>query len=310
MIVKNIVPFALLALLAACGSKEKDKEAPAASASAATTAGPHKMGKEASSATPATSSSSAATTAVVGPKWLAGIPVKAATAKAGDRVWGVTPGAGPESVLFGVVEVDSLQPDGLTTVGLTKSGDKLVKDTGAAAKHPHVPGALITAAQGVEAAKIKKDEIVIAPVPGYHTTAAHVVKVAGNTATIKFVEGEKVREETTEYAVPLAKGIAPFAYVAVKSGANYKEILVAAVVDDQVFGVDEAGMFYKAAKADVKPLNVVWKERKKGDKVVVFDAAGNSETTINTVSVDKWVYKVKVGGAEKRVPFYAVVDSL
>lgn len=60
----------------------------------------------------------------------------------------------------------------------------------------------------------------------------------------------------------------------------------------------------------MKPLNVVWKDRKKGDKVVAFDASGSNETTIDTVSVDKWVYKVKVNGVEKRVPFYAVVDTL
>jgi len=313
---KHIVPFAALALLTACGSKEKTDTGASASATASSEPAHHKMGGAASAmpsgtaAAMPTGSAQVLPTTTAGPKWLTGIPVKPATAKAGDRVWTLTPDAAPEHVLFGVVEVDSLQPDGLTTVGLTRTGDKWVKDAGAAAKHMHMPGALASAAQTVDVAKIKNGDIVIAPVFGYHTTAAHVIKVAGTTATVKYVDGDKVHEETTDYAMPLAKGIAPFAYVAVKSGAGYKEILVAAVVDDQVYGVDEAGTFYKAAKADVKPLNVVWKDRKKGDKVVVFDASGNSDSVIDTVSVEKWVYKVKAGGAEKRVPFYAVVDSL
>lgn len=307
--------FLALTLLAACGSKEaKDKETSEPAASAASSAGkPSKMGAAASaSASPAGSGSAEAVPKAPadGPKWLAGIPVKPAAAKAGDRVWAVIPEAAPESVLFSVVEVDSLQPDSFTAVSLARTGDKLAKDTAATAKHAHLPGALVSAAPNVEVAKIKKDEIVIAPIFGYRTEPAHVVKVKGTSAEIKYLKGDKVEQETTEYAVPLAKGIAPFAYVAVKSGASYKEILVAAVVDDQVFGVDDAGAFYKAAKADVKPLDVVWKERKKGDKVTVFEPSGSAETTIDTVSVDKWVYKVKVGGAEKRVPFFAVVDKI
>jgi hypothetical protein len=313
MIAKHLGPFLALTLLAACGSKEKEHEEPGATASAAPSSAATIHRRTMLSASAATTAATAAPLASGAPVaaggLFAGVPVKPATAKAGDRVWSVTPGAGPENALFGVVEIDSLQPDSVTTVSLTRTGTKLAKDA-AAAKQAHVPGALVSAAQGVDVAKIKKDEIVIAPVFGYRTTAAHVTKVAGGIADIKYVNGEKVHEETTEYAVPLAKGIAPFAYVAVKSGASYKEVLVAAVVGDQVFGVDEGGTFYKAARADVKPLDVQWKDRKKGDKVVVFDASGSAETTIDTVSVDKWVYKVKVNGAEKRVPFYAVVDTM
>ena len=62
--------------------------------------------------------------------------------------------------------------------------------------------------------------------------------------------------------------------------------------------------------AEVKPLDVQWKERKKGDKVVAFGPSGSAETTIETVSVSKWIYQVKLGDALVRVPFYAVVDKL
>jgi hypothetical protein len=304
MKVRATIPLLSLALLAACSSKEPHDAGPSASASASA-----KPPASATASAAPKASAAAPKDAFTPPKWLAAVPSKPVPGKPGDRVWAVTPFSGQEGTFFSVVEIDSVQGDSATTASLLRMAGKLQKDESFAPKRPRSPGALMTPAQNVEAAQIKKDTIVIAPVFGYRTTAARVVKLDGGVAEIKYVSGDKVMDEKTEYAVPLASGVAPFAYVAVKNGASYKEVLVAAVVDDQVFGVDDNGVLVRAPKAEVKPLDVAWKDRKKGDKVVAFDANGSVETTIEVVSVMKWVYTVKMNGAERRLPFYAVVDK-
>jgi hypothetical protein len=291
-----------LPLLAACSSREPHEVGPSASASAGPTAS--------ASAPPKASAAAPPKDTFTPPKWLATVPSKPVPAKPGERVWAVTPFSGQETTFFNVVEVDAVQGDAATTASLLRMTGKLVKDESFSPKRPRSPGALMTPAHNVEAAGIKKDTIVIAPVFGYRTTVARVVKVDGAFAQIKYVNGDKVMDETTEYAVPLATGVAPFAFGAVKSGASYKEVLVVAVVDDQVFALDEAGNLTKTPKAEVKPLDVAWKDRKKGDKVVAFDASGSVETTIEVVSVMKWVYTVKINGVDRRLPFHAVVDKI
>jgi hypothetical protein len=321
MISHRVLSVLALSALAACSSSEKENEHPEASGAPSGTAAPsgramaHRPTTTASGATsaaPATTTTASAapsgSPAAGGASWEAGLS-KPVTEKPGARVWALAP-AGGEKGLFSVVEIESVQGNSAATLSLIKSGDKLAKDAGA--KHVGTPGALIWPAASIKDAKIKKGEIVIAMLPDYHTTAAHVVKLKDKdeAAEVKYAHGDKVKDETVTYAVPLATGIAPFAYVAAKKGSSYQEILVAGVVGDEVYGVDEAGAVVKVAKADVKPLAIEWKDRKKCEKVTVFENNTSVETTIDTVSVEKWVYAVKVNGAEKRVPFYAVVDKL
>jgi len=313
--------LALLSLvpLVACGekkeeeNKDKDTSQPALKSSAHT---PHHAPSGAASDGPAASgspSSAPTGTSTAGPSasgggWQSGLPAKPVTAKVGERVWAMAPNASAATAFFGVVEVESVQGNTATTEGLLLADGKLAKDP--ASKHPGTPGALIEAAALPKESKIKKGEIVIAWIPGFRTTAAHVVKLKDDAAEIKYAHDDKVKDATVTYAVPLATGIAPFAYVAAKKGSGWEEILVAGVAGDEVYGVDEAGGAVKVPKADVKALDVQWKDRKKGDKVTVLEGGAATETTIDTVSTEKWIYKVKINGAEKRVPFYAVFDKI
>jgi hypothetical protein len=306
---RTTAAFALVALgtLAACGSKEPPK--PELAASAAASSKPAPMISAKIVATTPTTIASAMAAAVAGPKWLADVTPRAILAKAGDRVWALSPTGAGDSAVFNVAEIDSVQGQMVTLASLGRSKIGLVRDA-TAPKRGGIPGGLLTPAAAVEGSKIKVDDFVITMLTGARTTVGHVTKVAGKDATFKFVSGEKVDEDSTQYAAPLGKGIAPFAYVAVKSGAGYKEGLVAAIVDDKVFAIDETGAVLEAAKADVKPLDLQWKERKSGDKVTVFDASGSSDAVIDKMSVSKWIFLVKVGTASKRVPFYAVFDKI
>lgn len=308
---RTTAAFALVALgtLVACGSKEPPKPDLTASAAPLASAKPTPLASAKLVPTTPITIASATAPAMAGPKWLADVTPRAIIAKPGDRVWALTPTGAGDSAAFNVAEVDSIQGQMVTLASLVRGAAGVVRDD-KATKRAGIPGGLLTPAAAVEGSKIKADDFVITTLPGARTTVVHVTKVAGKVATFKYVNGEKVDEETTQYAAPLGKGIAPFAYVAVKSGAGYKEGLVAAIVDDKVFAVDDTGAVLEAPKADVKPLDLQWKERKAGDKVTVFDASGSSEGTIDKMSVTKWIFLVKVGAASKRVPFYAVFDKI
>jgi hypothetical protein len=304
--------FALIALgtLVACGSKEPPKPELAASSAASAKPAPAVSAKIVlPTMVTAAPTPSAIAPAMAGPKWIADVTPRAILAKAGDRVWALSPTGAGDAAVFNVAEIDSVQGQMVTLASLVRGAAGLVRDD-KATKRAGIPGGLLTPAAAVEGSKIKVDDFIITMVPGARTTVGHVTKVAGKEATFKFANGEKVDEATTQYAAPLGKGIAPFAYVAVKSGAGYKEGLVAAIVDDKVFAIDETGAVLEAAKADVKPLDLQWKERKTGDKVTVFDATGSAEGTIDKMSVSKWIFLVKVGTTSKRVPFSAVFDKI
>ena len=306
---RTTAAFALVALgtLAACGSKEPPK--PELVASAAASAKPLPVVSTKIAVTTPTTIASVMAPAATGPKWLADVTPRAILAKAGDRVWALSPTGAGDSAAFNVAEIDSVQGQMVTLASLVRGTAGLARDA-KATKRAGIPGGLLTPAAAVEGSKIKTDDFIITMLPGARTTVGHVTSVVGKDATFKYANGEKVDEEKTQYAAPLGKGIAPFAYVAVKSGAGYKEGLVAAIVDDKVFAIDDTGAVLEAAKADVKPLDLQWKERKSGDKVTVFDASGSSEAVIDKMSVTKWIFLVKVGTASKRVPFYAVFDKI
>jgi hypothetical protein len=304
--------FALVALgtLVACGSKEAPP--PDLAASSAASAKPAPLASAKVTLPPMVTANAATTAlapAMAGPKWLADVAPRAIIAKAGDRVWALSPTGAGDGAVFNVAEIDSVQGQMVTLASLVRGAPGLVRDD-KATKRAGVPGGLLTPAAAVEGAKIKVDDFIITMLPGARTTVGHVTKVAGKDATFKYANGEKVDEETTAYAAPLGKGISPFAYVAVKSGAGYTEGLVAAIVDDKVFAIDETGAVLEAAKADVKPLDLQWKERKAGDKVTVFDASGSAEGTVEKMSISKWIFLVKVGTASKRAPFSAVFDKI
>ena len=303
MIPDRALSIAALGLLVACSSKEHAEPGARASASA-----PAAVTTPAVTAAIPTPPPAAPKDAAV--RWVSTVPSRPSTARPGDRVWAVVPIPGQETASFGVVEVDAVQGDTATTWSLVRVDGKLRKDEAFAPVHLRTPAALFSPALSLAAAKIKAGDVVIAPIFGYHTTVAHVVKITGEDAEVTYVHGDKVKHETTPYAAPLATGVAPFAFVAVKSGASYREVLVTAVIGDQVFGLDESGDFVKAAKSEVRPLDVQFKDRKKGDKVIAFDASGSAETTIDVVSVTKWVYQVKIDGVEKRLPFHALVDKI
>ena len=306
----SLLGFALLAILAGCS---KEQPAPSGAGSVRLPLGPAASARPVMSATAAVRATGATTVTAPGsttalppgPRWLSVLPSRPVSAKPGERVWAVVPATG-EAVRFGVYELESSQGNTGTVLGLLPGADGATKDP--SAKHALVPGALMSPASDL--AKLKVGDIVITPVAGDRVTAAHITKLDGKRAYFKFVRGEKTDDESSAYAAPLATGIAPFAFVAFKSGSTYMEGLVAAVVDDRVFAIDEQGRMLSAPKAEVKPLDVQWKARKKGDQVTVFDESGMTETTIEAASVAKWVFQVKVGGALKRVPFYAVVDKL
>ncbi len=318
MISLRTLSFATFGLLVACSSKEKDEPATthpsahvpmhasahaSAMGSPGATAAPMASGSAAAPGTAAAPGSAAATSPAGG--WVGSVPAKPVTAKVGDLVWALVPGATPDTASFGVVKIDSVQGTLATTLSLGADGKP-----DPAAKHAGTPGALFMPALSPSAAKAKVKDIVIAALGGSYT-AGHVLKITGDTASIKHLDGgDKFKDETVSYAAPLGTGVVPFAFVGVKSATGWHEVLVAAVVDDQVFGIDVDGHVLKAAKADVKPLDVQLKNRKKDDKVVVFDGAGSAETKIDTVSREDWLYKVSINGTEKRVPFFALVDKL
>ncbi|MEP7126819.1 MAG: hypothetical protein ABJE95_38165 [Byssovorax sp.] len=313
---RTTAAFALVALatLAACGSKEPPTpELGAASSSASAKPVPMASVKTITptGTTSAATAASAVAPAMAGPKWLADVAPQAILAKPGDRVWALAPTGAGDGAAFNIAEIDSVQGQMVTLASLARgtAGLGLVRDD-KAAKRAGIPGGLLAPAAAVDGSKIKTDDFIIAMIPGGRTTVGHVTSVANKLANFKFANGEKVDDEKAQYAAPLGKGIAPFAYVAVKSGTGYKEGLVAAVVDDKVFAIDETGAVLEAPKADVKPLDLQWKERKTGDKVTVFDASGSSEAVIDKMSVAKWIFLVKVGTASKRVPFYAVFDKI
>ena len=282
MISLRAFSFATLGLLVACSSKEqKDESAtthPSAHASAhaamhgsahaSSTGAPMATGSAASTA--AASGAGAATAPAGG--WVGSVPAKPVTAKVGDFVLALIPGASPDTATFGVVKIDSVQGTLATTLGLGADGKP-----DPAAKHAGTPGAIFLPALAPSAAKAKVKDVVIAAIGGSYA-AGHVTKITGDTAVIKHLDGEKFKDDTVSYASPLGTGVAPFAFVGVKSAAGWHQILVAAVVDDQVFGIDAEGHVLKAARADVKPLDVQLKNRKKDDKVVVFEGAGSAET--------------------------------
>lgn len=286
-------------LLAACGGKKE--EVPAAASSQPTAS--------ATATVTATATATAAPPAKP-PSWLAGVPVKPVTAKPGERVWNGSPYPNAENVSFGIAEVDSVQGNTATVASLMRQLGMLTRDDKIAPKRPFTPGLFILPARGVDVVKPKPKDWVITPIFGYRTGIAQITKVEGKIATIKYVNFDKVAEETTEYVEPLRTGIVPFAFVAMKKGDKMMEAIVLAVEGEQVFGVDDQGTVLKAAKSDVKPLKIEWKDRKAGSKVTVLDYTGAVETAIDKVTETKWVYEVKVNGATRKVPFSAVVDKI
>lgn len=290
--------LALASLLAACGGKKE--EAVAAATSATTTA---------------TTTVTATTTATAAPpprppSWLAGVPVRPVTARPGARVWSGSPYPGAENVSFGIAEIDSVQGSTATMASLMRQLGTLIKDDKFAPRRPFTPGLFILPARTVTEVKPRPRDWVITPIFGYRTGIAQITKAEGKLATIKYVNYDKVMEETTEYVEPLRTGIAPFACVAMKKGDKMTEAVVLAVDGDQVFGVDDQGNVLKAPKADVKPLRIDWKDRKAGSKVTVLDDTGAVETKIDKVTETRWVYEVTIHGVTKKVPFHTVFDKI
>lgn len=297
------LPLALTLLPACQGCKSKS-EGPSGTASAAASGSAKHRRK------PPRDGGTRAPAASADPdRWLRGLPPGKPAVKPGDRVWALSPLPGQSTASFGVMEIDSVQDDGsVTAVPLVVVAGKLKRDD--TAKRPRTPGALLTPAAPIDPAKIKAGDFVIAPIPGYRTTVAQVSKTSGKTADVKYVNGDKVLDATVEYAVPMAQGVAPFAFGAYVGRPPYQEILIAAVVESDVFGIDEAGNAIRAFKQDVRPLNVEWKERKKGDVVVVFDGGRGVDTMLDAEIVPKWIYSVKFGGKEKPIPFYAIFEKI
>jgi hypothetical protein len=295
-----------MGLLAGCAKSQGD--APASSASApATTA----------SATPSETASASASAPAApdpppkAPSWLATVPPKPVTAKVGDRVWEVSAYRNAENVAFGLGEIDSVEGNTATIASLMRVGGRLKKDDEFAPKRPFAPGLFVKPVRTVEQVKPKPKDWVIVPFFGFSTTVGQVEKVDGKFATVKYAKTTKLDSEATEYLEPLESGVSPFSLCAVKKNGKLVQVITYAVDGDQVFGVDGQGNLHKAAKAEVKPLKLEWKERKVGAKVTVLDfSEGAVQTTIDKVVEDKWIYEVKIAGSTKQVPFHAVFDKI
>jgi hypothetical protein len=299
--------FLCIGLLTSCAKSEGDAAAPSASAPSTATA----------SATAAETASASATASAApdpppkAPSWLASVPAKPVTAKVGDRVWEVSAYRNAENVAFGLGEIDSLEGNTATIASLMRVGGRLKKDDEFAPKRPFAPGLFLKPVRTVEQVKPKPKDWVIVPFFGFSTTVGQVEKVEGKLATVKYAKPTKLDAEATEYLEPLESGVNPFSFGAVKKGGKLVQVITYAIDGDQVFGVDSQGNLHKAAKAEVKPLKLEWKDRKVGAKVTVLDfSEGAVQTTIDKVIEDKWIYEVKIAGSTKQVPFHTVFDKI
>lgn len=292
----GVVAVGALAVVG-CDHKEETKAGPSASGSAK----PATSASAASAAVSASATASASAAAAPPPAWYAKAPAKAPPAKAGDIVWGVHPFAlNNTGAWMNPLEVVAVSGNTATLrdLALTASGPDSwkLKPNASGSQYVGVPGSAVLAARTVDAVKPKAGDLVWAGVT--NAPAPELVKVAkvdGGLVVydrLAATQKELEKDQKVQYVEPYGTGVAPFTYVAIKTGETYKLMLVFGVDGDNVYGrtFDD---FTTAKKADVKPLKPAWKDRKKGDKVLAFSSGGEGIVgKIETVPMEKWVYKI------------------
>lgn len=296
---RKILPFVMMALLPACKGCTSAGDPPKGTTTTASASASAKA-KRAPRATPPPDPTA----------WLRKIPHKKPEVKAGDRVWALVPTPGTNKATFNVWDVDSVQDETVTVAPLVRADGKLKRDE--ANKKTGAPGPLITPAAPLDAAKIKAGDLVVAAVPGLHAAVALVTKIAGASAEVKYVDGDKVADATVDHAIPLAQGIQPFAVTVFLDNGTfpYREMLVAAAAGDMLFGTDRAGVVHAVDRRDAKAVAVQLKDRKKGDTVVAFDAGGAVDARIEAEITPRLLYTIRMRGAPAPVPFFAIFDKI
>jgi hypothetical protein len=303
MALRKLVPLLILALLPACKGCTNKGEPPSATSTASAKASKHK--RKPARVAPAPTPTSSALAPGEEPRWLRQALKRKPTVAPGDMAWVVAPQPGLRTAAFGVMAIDSVQEDSVTAVPLVLKEGKVERDP--SIKLAKAPASLVTAVTPIDPAKVKPGDLVIASIPGFRVTAAQVMKVEGKTATVKYVKDDKVLDGAVEYVMPLAKGVQPFAYAAFPD-AGLHEILITAVVNDVVFGIDDLGNVFRVEKADAKPINVELKDRNAGDVVSVFYGTSGSDVHLDSVVVPRWLYTVKVRDGVRHIPFYAILQ--
>lgn len=306
---RKLAPLLVLSLLPACGkgcSGCTSAGAPPSATAAASATAKHGKHKRKPKAPPAPTGSALAPGEE--PRWLRQALKRKPTVAPGDLAWVMAPQPGLRTAAYGVMAIDSVQEDSVTAIPFILKDGKPEKD--AARKMDKAPASLVTAVAPIDASKIKQGDLVVVDIPGFRVLPAQVTKVEGKAATVKYTKGAEVVEARVEQLMPLAQGIAPFSYVNAKSPKGMEEYLVAALINDVLFGVDEKGNVVRLDKTEARPLLVELKDRKPGDAVVVFDGEGGSDTKIEAEVAPKFLYKVKVRGKEITVPFFAIFEKI
>ncbi len=299
-IVKCLAAAALVSVLG-CDKKDDSSGGPSASASGSARAATSGSAPAASASAPAASASAAAPPPA--PAWFAQLPTKPVTAKVGDLVWGMHAFAlNGQGVLLHPLELTALSGNTgtLRDLALMASGPDSwkLKPNKDGSTYAGVPGSVILPLRSADVVKPKVGDIVWAGVtnaPG--PFLVKVTKVDGGLVQydkLNATSKELLRDQKVQNIEPYGTGIAPFTYVAIKTGDAYKLLLVLGTDGDNVYGMTYDGVLV-AKKADVKPLKAVWKDRKKGDSVLAFNMGGEGKVVkIETVPMEKWVFKVGV----------------
>jgi hypothetical protein len=288
--------------LAACDKKDDANAKSGPSASGSASAKP--TGSGASAATPAGSTSAATTASAAAappPAWYAKAPAKPSTAKVGDVAWTLHPFALNNSgAWLNPMEVTAASGNTVTMreLALMASGPDSwkLKPNPSGTLYAGIPGSVVVPARNVDAVKPKAGDIVWAGVTNAPAPQlVKVNKVDGGLVVydrLDAMQKSLEKDQKVHYVEPYGNGIAPFTYVAVKSGDDYKMILVLGIDGDTVYG-RSGDDFASAKKSECKPLKAAWKDRKKGDKVIAFMTGGDGKVgKIETVPMEKWVYKM------------------
>ncbi len=238
------------------------------------------------------------------PNWMKDFPKKSVKAKVGDTVWAMVPSTYASDAdvgRLGVYKVDAINGD-VASVSNTKG------------KKFDVPGLFVIPVG--DASKLKAGEAVVIA-DGFGWGPAIVTKAdKGNVITRVFLSDDTAKDVPAVAATPIPKGSVdkPFALVHYeKFGHQYNGYLVA--IDGKKAWVVEHGMggVTVVNVTDAKMKSEPWvttKERKVGDKVVIFGGMGATDGAIEKVIDPKGYWTVSFSGTKMSAAFDQVVDKI
>jgi hypothetical protein len=242
------------------------------------------------------------------PTWYTQFPLKQVDAKPGDKVWALHELPGGRATLE-IVEVVSVDGTSATVARLGTAPNGKLARAPREEQYAHVPGAAILPAHTVTEANVRAGDLVVTYRYGVPSpTLASVAAIENGIATVEHPVAKTLRKEKVEYAEVLLQGIAPLSWVAVPDGGAWKRVAVATIEGDVLYGVDSLLHYTSAKVGDCKPLNPQLKDRRVGDKVIVFPIAGRShEDTIRRIDLPRWLFEVS---DTEPVPFDRVYDGI